>query len=303
MLSREAKAYKATLVAVISEIILVSLKGVVGLLIASLSVLADALDSFLDLVASTLMFFLLRQAALPPDEDHPFGHGKFDAVASLSQATIMTGLAGIIFVEAVNKMIHNLPVKVPEMGIGVMLVNILFRIMLIRYFSRVRKETGSISIFSLVGHYKGDFYNSLGIILGLAIAKGLKVHIFDPLIALLIAFFFLKTAIGIYRESFSQILDKAPREIHERIEKLIMEHYPLLVGFHKLRVRKVGNSLQMDMHIVFPNGLSLEEAHDLTEHLENDIRELFPSSVVVIHMEPERKDVQRDMEGKKQERR
>lgn len=301
MLLREAKAYKATLVAIISEVILLSLKGGVGLLIASLSVLADALDSLLDLMASAFMFFLLRQAALPPDEDHPFGHGKYDAIASLSQATMMTGLAGVLFFEAGKKLVHNLPIKLPELGVGVMFVNILFRVMLITYFSHIRKETGSLSIFSLVGHYKGDLYNSLGIILALLTAKWLGIHILDPLIATAIAFFFLKTAVTIYREAFHQIVDKAPQEVYKSIEKLLMEHYPRLVGFHKLRVRKAGNSLQMDMHILLPNGLSLEEAHDLAEHLESDIRGIFPLSVIVIHMEPERKDVKGDLENKKTE--
>lgn len=299
MLSREVKAYKATLVAIVSEVILLSLKGVVGFLIASLSVVADALDSFLDLLASILIYFFLKQAALPPDEDHPFGHGKYDALASLSQAAIMTGLAGVLLAESVNKIVHNLPVKLPELGIGVMLVNILFRVMLVRYLSRIRKETGSLSIFSLVGHYKGDLFNSLGIILALLIAKGWRIHIVDPFIAMLIAVFFLKTAIKIYKEAFHQIVDRAPREVQEQIEKLLREHYPQLLDFHNLRVRRTGNSFQMDMHILLPNGLSLQEAHDLSEHLENDIEEMFPSSVVVIHMEPGEKNVQGDLENKK----
>lgn len=301
MLSNEAKAYKASLVAVICNLFLLSLKGIVGFLIGSLSVLADALDSFTDLLAAVLMYFFLRQAMLPPDEDHPFGHGKYDAVASLSQATIIAGTGIVLIFEAVNKIIHKLPVRAPEFGIGVMLVNILSKVMLVRYYSKVSKETGSLSILSLQGNYTVDIFNSLGIIFALLIAKVWGIQIVDPLVAMLIALFFLRVAITIFREAFSQILDKAPQEAQAIIEKLLMEHYPQLVGFHKLRVRKTGGSLQMDMHILLPDDPSLEKAHDLSEHLESDIREIFPSSVVVIHMEPVRKDVQRGLESKKPE--
>ncbi len=303
MPSKEAKAYRATLIAIISAVILLSLKAVVGVLIYSLSVVADAFDSLLDLLVSILMFFFLKHAALPPDEEHPFGHGKYDAVASLFQATIMVGFAGILCTEAMNKILHNLPVRLPEFGIGVILLNIVFKVMLIKYLFQIYKETGYLSLFSLVGNFKGDLYNSLGIIFALSVAKGLGIHIFDPLIAILIAGFFVKTAVIIYREAFHQILDKAPREIQRRVERLLTEHYPNIVGFHKLRVRRAGNSLQMDMHILLPNGLSLEEAHDLSEHLEKDIRDIFPLAVVVIHMEPEKKDVQGDLESKEAEHR
>lgn len=299
MLEGEAKAYKATLVAVISEVILLFLKVVVGIIIASLSILAEALDSVLDLAASLLMFFLLRQAALPPDDDHPYGHGKYDAIASLFQASLMTGFSGAIFYEAIKKMIYNLPVKFPELGIGVMLVKLVFRVLLINYYSKIYKRTGSLSILSLAGNYKGDLFNAFGIIFGLLIVKLSGIYIFDPLVALAIASFYLRTAINIYKKAFHQIVDKAPQEVYGKVEKLLMEHYPSLVGFHKLRVRETGNSLQMDMHILLPNGISLEEAHDLAEHLESDIKGIFPSSVVVIHMEPERKNVQKDLEGKK----
>ncbi|MBC7326621.1 cation transporter [bacterium] len=299
MTSRETKAYRATLVAIFSELILLSSKGIVGFLISSLSVLADALDSLLDLIASTLIYFFLRQAARPPDEDHPFGHGKYDAVASLSQATLMLGLAGIIFYEAINKVLHNIPVKMPELGVGIMLINILFRISLVKYFSKIRRETGSLSIFSLIGHYKGDLYNSVGIILGLLVVRITDIHLFDPLIAFVISFFFLKTAVIIYREAFHQILDRVPEDVYEKVSDILREHYPELTGFHKLRIRKAGNGLQMDMHILLPNGLSLQEAHDLSEHLENDIKEVFPSSVIVIHMEPEVEDVKGNLESKK----
>jgi cation diffusion facilitator family transporter len=282
---------RAAGVALLVNLFLLLLKGVVGILISSLSILSDAMDSFTESLSSFITLLSLKQVSRPPDEDHHYGHGKFDPLGSLVEGTIIFAFAMIIFIEGTKRIMGKEIVKLAEIGIAVMLLNSIIKILLARYLSRLGREADSLSLLSAAQHYKLDFYNDFGIIFGLFLIRLTHFYIIDPIVAIIIGFMYLKTSVTLLRSSIHQIVDKAPPGVEEKVEELLMEHYPQLTGFHKLRIRKAGNELQMDMHIQFPNGISLEEAHSLSEHLEEDIKELFPSSIVVIHMEPDEKNV------------
>ena len=287
MLSERRELPRAAGVALVANLFLLALKGTVGILISSLSILSDAMDSFTESLSSFITLLSLKQVARPPDEDHHFGHGKYDTLGSLVEGTVIFAFAMIIFIEGTKRIIHREVVKMAELGIAVMLLNSLIKILVSRYLANLGRKADSLSLSSTAQHYELDFYNALGIISGLLLIRLTHIYIIDPIIAIIIGFLFLRTSIKILRDTIHQIVDKAPPGVEERVEQLIMEHYPQLTGFHKLRIRKAGSELQMDMHIQFPNGVSLEEAHNLSEHLEEDIKALFPSAIVVIHMEPD----------------
>ncbi|MGC8843153.1 MAG: cation diffusion facilitator family transporter, partial [bacterium] len=242
-------------------------------------------------LSAFLIFLSLKQVSRPPDEDHHYGHGKFDTLGSLVEGTVMFSFAIIIFIEGIKKIIGKEMVKFAEIGIAVMLLNALIKILLVLYLSKLGRKADSLSLLSVAQHYKLDFYNAIGIIFGLLLIRFTHFYIIDPVIAMVIGFMFIRTSYIVLKSAISQIVDKAPLGVSEQVEKLLMEHYPQLTGYHKLRIRKSGSELQMDMHIQFPKGISLEEAHSISEHIEGDIKELFPGAVVTIHMEPDEKNV------------
>jgi len=290
MLSERKELPRAAGVALAVNLFLFVLKAVVGLLIYSLSVLSDAMESFTESLSSFTTLLSLKQVVRPPDEDHHFGHGKYDTLGSLVEGTVIFAFAMIILIEGAKRIIHREVVKMAELGIAVMLLNSIIKFLVSLYLTKLGKKADSLSLLSAAQHYKLDFYNAFGIITGLFLIRLTHIYIIDPIIAIIIGFFFLRTSIKILRDSINQVVDKVPPGVEERVEKLIMEHYPQLTGFHKLRIRKAGNELQMDMHIQFPKDVSLEDAHNLSEHLEEDIKGLFPSATVVIHMEPDEKN-------------
>lgn len=295
------KLSQVALVVVFTDFLCLLIKVGGGLITSSVSILADAADSFLDFSAALFAFWALRQAALPPDKEHPFGHGKYESLSSLIQGSFIIGTALVILWEAVGRLIGKGEVRLAEVGIGVMVLNMGYKVIITSYLNKKARLHNSLALFATAQMHSSDLYNSLGVLSGLILIRLFHIHLIDPIIAILVSAFIFWKGIGILKEAVAQVVDKAPPEVEEKIHQLLEEHYPLISGFHKVRVRRVGAELQVDMHLLMPPRLSLEEAHDLSEHIESDIKNLYPSTTVVIHMEPHQgisKDEQDLLESK-----
>ncbi|MGB9798322.1 MAG: cation diffusion facilitator family transporter, partial [bacterium] len=145
---------RAAGVSFLVNLLLLVLKGTVGILISSLSVLSDAMDSLVESLSAFLIFLSLKQVSRPPDEDHHYGHGKFDTLGSLVEGTVMFSFAIIIFIEGIKKIIGKEMVKFAEIGIAVMLLNALIKILVVLYLSKLGRKADSLSLLSVAQHYK-----------------------------------------------------------------------------------------------------------------------------------------------------
>ena len=285
MFSSRSGAVKLSIIVIIGLIVL---KVVVGAHTGSLSILAQAIDSFLDLFAVAVTFLAVRIATKPADEKHPFGHGKAENIAAIVQAILIFLAGGSIIYAAVRRIMTGTTLELTEAGIGVMLVSIIASILLSRHLLRVSRLEDSLALQANAHNIAADVYSAAAVLVGLIVVRFTKLSIIDPILALLVAVYILKVAYDVVKNSFGGLVDvKLPEAEENAIRSAITEHFGReVVGFHALRTRKAGSQRYIDLHLVMPKSTSVEEAHQMCEHLEQDIRSRLPHTDVTIHVEP-----------------
>ncbi|MBI4187170.1 MAG: cation transporter [Chloroflexi bacterium] len=266
---------------------LVLLKVAVGVVTGSISIFAQALDSFLDLFAVLITVFAISAAVRPADEGHPFGHGKVESIAAIAQAVLILVTAGLIIYLAVQRLISGVAIELTEAGIGVMLVSIAASVFLSRHLLKVSRATGSIALEANARNVAADVYSAAGVLAGLVVIRFTGLDVLDPIIAIGVALFILKSAYDVTRKSFEELVDaRLPAEEEDAIKSCIMGQGCQLVDFHDLRTRKAGGQRYIELHLTMPKNISVEESHQLCDRLERSIESRLPTASVTIHVEP-----------------
>lgn len=285
MFSGRSGAARLSILVVVSLIVL---KVVIGIITGSLSVLAQAIDSFLDLFAVVITFLAIRVAARPADEDHPFGHGKAENVAAIVQSVLIFFAGGSIIYAAVRRVETEAALEMTEAGMAVMAVSIVASIFLSRYLLRIARREESMALEANAHNIAADVYSATAVLIALLVVRLTGITIIDPILAGLVALYIFKVAFDVLRKSFGGLVDvKLPEDEENAIRSFITEHFGgEVVSFHKLRTRKSGSQRHVDLHLVMPKHISIEKAHDMCNHLEKDIKDRWSDSNVVIHVEP-----------------
>jgi cation diffusion facilitator family transporter len=284
MFSGRSGAARLSLVVVIGLIVL---KVAVGAVTGSLSVLAQAVDGFLDLFAVVITFLAIRIAARPADEEHPFGHGKAENIAAIAQSILIFFASVAIIYSAVRRIQTGANLELTEAGIGVMAVSIVASILLSRYLLKVSRQEDSIALEANAKNIAADVYSAAAVFIGLLLVRFTNYSIIDSILALLVALYILKVAYDMLRNSFGGLIDvKLPDEEENIIKTTIKEHTGQVVGFHALRTRKAGSQRYIDLHLVLPKDMSIEKAHDICDQVEAEIESRLPRTDVTIHVEP-----------------
>jgi cation diffusion facilitator family transporter len=285
MFSGKSGAARLSLIVVIGLIVL---KVVVGIFTGSLSILAQAVDSFLDLFAVSITFLAISFAAKPADEEHPFGHGKAENVAAIIQAVLIFIAGGSIIYTAIQRARIEVPLEMTEAGIAVMAVSIVASIFLSRHLRKVARQEDSMALEANAHNIAADVYSASAVFVGLIIVYFTSLDIIDDILAGIVAIFILKVGFDVLRNSFGGLVDvKLPEDEENKIRAAITEHFGAeVVSFHKLRTRKAGNQRYIDLHLVMPRHFSIEEAHRMCDHLERDMRQRLVRTDTTIHVEP-----------------
>ena len=266
---------------------LILLKVIVGWISGSISVFAQAADSFLDLFAGLVTFFAVRVATKPADEEHPFGHGKVEDMAGVVQGVLIFIAAGVIIYSAVIRIINNTAIELAEAGIGAMLVSMVASILLSRHLLKVSRATGSVVLEANARNITGDIYSTAAVLIGLLVARLTGLSILDPIMAIGMAIYIAKIAYDTLGKPLLGLVDASlPRSEQAVIESCLAEQGSQIVGFHELRTRRSGNQRYIDLHLVMAKSISLEHAHQVCDLLEIDIQARLPRTNVTIHVEP-----------------
>ncbi len=285
MFSGRSGAARLSVIVVVG---LIAVKVAVGAITGSLSVLAQAIDSFLDLFAVSITFLALRIADRPADAGHPFGHGKAENIAAIIQAVLIFIAGGSIIYSAVRRAQTQAVLEMTEAGIGVMAFSIIVSILLSRHLLKVARQEDSAALEANARNIAADVYSAAAVLVGLIVVRVTGITIIDPILAGLVALFILKVAFDVLRKSSGGLVDaKLPEDEEQLIQVAITEHLGgEIVSFHKLRTRKSGNQRYIDLHLVMPKHITIEEAHNMCDHLEKDIEEKLIRTDVTIHVEP-----------------
>jgi cation diffusion facilitator family transporter len=272
---------------VLSNTLLILLKLVAGILSGSVSIIAEAIHSGIDLLAALIAFVCLRIAGRPADREHPFGHGKVENVSGTIEAVLIFFAAIFIIYEAINRIIAGASVEYLGIGIAVMAISVVVNIIVSRHLLRIARDSDSIALEADARHLTADVYTSLGVLVGLVVVQVTGLNILDPIIAIGVSIFILRAAYNLTRRAFPPLIDvRLPEDEEALIESTMSEHMGELVGFHELRTRKAGSERYIELHVTMARDASIERAHSLCDHLEEDIRSRLPHTHVTIHVEP-----------------
>ncbi|MHB1417945.1 MAG: cation diffusion facilitator family transporter [Chloroflexota bacterium] len=272
---------------VASNLMLTLLKLMVGIWIGSVSVVAEAIHSGVDLLASLIALFAVRSAAKPPDEEHPYGHGKVENVSGTVEALLIFIAAGLIIFEAVGRVMRGFEPPVVDLGLVVMAISAGANVLVSRRLLAVAKATDSVALEADAYHLTTDVVTSVGVFVGLVVVKLTGWAILDPLVAIFVALIIIKAAWDITQRSFVDLLDRSlPKKDRERIAAILDEHGDKLVSYHQVRSRKAGSERYIDLHLVVDGSANVKQTHDLCDHLEQDLHDALGTSTVTIHVEP-----------------
>lgn len=251
----------------------------------AVSLLAGLTDSLLDGAASLLNLIAVHYALRPADEDHRYGHGKAEALASLGQALFIAASAVLVGVQGVKRLLDPQPLAAEGLGIAVMLLSLALTGALLLFQRHVVRLTGSTAVQADSLHYRSDLLLNASILLALVLAS-FGWQRLDPLFGIGIALYILWSALSIAREAAAVLMDQEiAAELSERMHVLACS-IPRVLGVHDLRTRRSGTRLFVQLHVVLPGELSLLQAHALCDQVEAAIRAEFPRAEVLVHADP-----------------
>jgi cation diffusion facilitator family transporter len=286
------RAARTARLSILSNVILIAIKLMVGFVSGSVSIISEAIHSFMDLAAAVMAFFSIRIAQRPADPGHPYGHEKVENVSGVLEAVLIFVAAGLIIYEAVKKLATHEPIQHLELGVAVMLVSGVVNIFVSRRLYKVAHEEQSVALEADALHLKTDVYSSLGVGGGLLVIILLQrafhiswAYYLDPVVAIAIAALILKESLGMLRKAFGPLLDTsiAPEEL-AAIQESVARHPHISV--HSLRTRRAGGKKHIDFHLSVPARMSVKDSHHLCDLIEKDLEKKLSNTSVLIHIEP-----------------
>ena len=280
---------RAAAVSIVSNSCLIVLKVAAGLVTGSVGILSDAVHSLMDLIASLIAWASVRKADAPADASHRYGHEKLEDLAAGAQALLLLVGALFIAVEAIRRLINGGVVGSIGVGIAVTGVAAAVNLIVSTYLERTGRATGSTALHATAADLRTDAVVSLGVLVSLVVVKLTGAHWLDPMVGLVVAAAISRTGARILIDASRRLADEAlPPDELAALQQVVASFVgDEVVGYHDLRARHVGSNHQVDLHLQFAAGTSLERAHYVSHQLQDAIVDRLPGTTVLVHLEPE----------------
>jgi ferrous-iron efflux pump FieF len=276
----------AAFASIAMALFLAVLKGWAVWRTGSTAMLGSLADTSLDLVASLATLIGVWVAAMPADEDHRFGHGKAEALAAMFQVILIVLSAGGIAFRAVTRLVEGGRTEAADQGIAVSVLAIIGTVALLAWQRHVIRKTGSLAIRTDNVHYQSDLLLNLAVIAALVLDQYLGFARADPLFGLAIAAWLLWGAWRASRDAVDNLMDREwPEEKRLRFVERAARH-PELSRLHDLRTRTSGDRDFVQFHVDLPAAMTVGEAHEIIERVEEDLCGEFPRMELLIHIDP-----------------
>ena len=290
---REKKIYRVTLMGSVVNVILLVFKFIAGILGGSAAMIADAVHSLSDFLTDIIVIAFVRISSKPEDEDHDYGHGKYETLATsiIGLALLMVGL--YIFYNGARQIwdvMHGAEIEQPGLvALIAAIVSILLKEWTYRFTVSVGKKVESKAVIANAWHHRSDALSSIGTAIGIggAILLGKGWAVLDPVAALVVSVFIVKTALGLLSTSSGELLEKSlPKEVEKKIVDIV-ESEPEVSEVHHLCTRRIGSNIAIEMHIRMPGEISLKDSHTRASDIERKLRQHFGEHTHInLHVEP-----------------
>ena len=292
-MKREKEIEHVTLVGSVVNLLLVGLKGVAGIAGNSAAMVSDAVHSLSDFVTDIVVLIFVRVSGRPQDEDHDYGHGKYETLATLLIGLALASAAVGIVVSGAGKLAawlkgEELPAP-GKMALWAALISIVVKELLYQY-TRIRgRKLNSPALEASAWHHRSDALSSIGAAIGIggAIFLGNRWTVLDPLASIVVGAMLMKVAWDVLKNSVNELTESSlPAETENRMLEII-GGIPGVEDPHNLRTRRVGNRIVAEVHIRLDGSLPLAEAHEKATEVERRIKAQFgQNSHIIVHMEP-----------------
>lgn len=293
--NREKRIARVTLTGSTINLALVIFKFVSGILGHSAAMVADAIHSLSDLASDIIILLCIRISSKPEDDDHAYGHSKFETLASvcIGMILLLTGL-GFLWESAreIAAFVGGEKIPVPgNVALVAAIVSLAAKEGLYHYTLSVAKRIDSDTLRANAWHHRSDALSSLATLFGIggAILLGGKWAVLDPLAACAISLFIIGVAISLMKPGIDELMERSLPANEKREMEKIISSVPGVLGFHNLRTRRIGANRAVEVHIQLLPEIPLREAHDIATEIEQRIKKRFGAATHTgIHMEPVR---------------
>lgn len=287
------EALQTSVFSIVGNILFAIIKFLAGIFGNSYALIADAIESTADVFSSILVWIGLKYSTKPADENHPYGHGRFEVVSTFAVIGFLVVSATIIALESINNILT--PHEAPKtFTLWVLAGIILFKEFSYQYVIFKSKKTNSTSLKADAWHHRSDAITSIMAFVGISIAiylgKGFEAA--DDVAALIASFIIVYNAYKIFRPVISEISDEQVYdELIEEIRAISLT-VPGVIDTEKCHVRKMGMSYYVDLHLIVNGTLSVIEGHKIGHDLKDEIQRVIPQVAdVLVHLEPDRVSV------------
>ncbi|MCI6196360.1 MAG: cation diffusion facilitator family transporter [Prevotella sp.] len=290
---REKSIYRVTLAGSAVNVVLLVFKFVAGFLGGSAAMIADAVHSLSDFITDVIVLLFVKLSAKPEDSDHDYGHGKYETLA-----TSLIGLAlmfvGVMIMHngvcSIASAIMGSPLPQPGMiALAAALVSIALKEWAYRFTVKVGRKCESQAVIANAWHHRSDALSSIGTAVGIggAILLGEKWAVLDPIAAVVVSVFIIRTAWQLTKQSAGELLEQSlPADMEREIVDIVARE-PMTSEVHHLRTRRIGSHIAIEMHLRMPGDISLYESHQHATNIEQKLRKRFGASTHIgLHVEP-----------------
>lgn len=291
--SRQREIYRVTIVGSVVNMLLLIFKFGAGIVGNSAAMVADAVHSLSDFVTDIVVILFVRLSGRPADEDHGYGHGKFETLATLFVSLVLFGVAIMLFVGGVKDIVavaHGEQLAEPTMvALIAAVISIIAKELLYHYTVKCGEKLNSQVVVANAWHHRSDAFSSIGVLAGVggAMFLGGRWAVLDPIAATIVSLFIVKVAYSLLMPSLEELLERSlPKDVEQRIEQIILS-VDGVSSPHHLRTRRIGSAYAIEVHIRMDGNLTLTQAHAVTTAVERLLKQEFGDSTHVgIHTEP-----------------
>lgn len=286
MAKQEDQAAELAVWSLCFNIVQTLLKLAAAAITLSVSLLSEAIHSTIDVLGSTITYFGIRAASRPADDEHQFGHGKIESLASFAEAVLIALTTLYIIQDAVKHLIYRHEAQQLDVGLAVLSVTSITGILLALKLKKGAQQTGSVALRAEAKHLATDFVTSAGVWVALLVEKLAGWHQADPVVALLLSVYLLFSAHRLGMEAVHQLVDHRVADDEVQTIKTILAAEKEMLSYHNLRTRQAGNLRYVELHAVVPRDWDVVQAHDLADRLETKIELALQPCNAFIHIDP-----------------
>jgi cation diffusion facilitator family transporter len=252
----------------------------------SVALLSDALESVVNIAASGLMLFSVCVSERAPDSSHKYGHEKIEDISSLVEGIFILTAALFIIYTAATRLFESAELIELDIAIAISMLATALNAALSLLLIKTARSWGSTALEGDAKHLLSDVVSTVGVWIGLFVAQWTGWSFLDSVLAFAVAVLVIRMGAGLVLKSSNRLMDQSCMAEEKKIKEVLGRHSFKFIDFHDLKTRRHGNQVFAELHLSVDGSLSVKEAHDLTDQLEEELKEEQPNVNITIHVEP-----------------